>query len=422
MSFTRDELKGVVERHFEDAFSVIHKDLGEWKDSWDQRFKKETQDREALERKVNNLRLGGGAPVLTNVSGEHIFLNSIKSHYPHRSHEMLQGFDYPTYCNAFKKAMRYGMDSLSLDERKAMSVGSDPDGGWMAPGELAMEIIRIENNNSVVRQAARVMTIGAGHLEVPVSLTRPVTGWVGETQARTSTEQGDLGLKRFDVKELFCMPEATQTLIDDSAFPIEQFVSEEIGMAFAEQEDAAFIAGDGLQKPRGFTTMPTSAIADSAGTRPYGTLQHIPTGVSGNWPATDKLIWDLLVDTTAALKPAYRQGAAWMMGVAAKARLRKMKDDQGMPLWHTSVREGEPDMLLGYPVWEAESMPAIAANSYSVAFANWQRAYWVVDRVGVRMLRDPFTNKPYVRWYTTKRVAGGVADSAAIKLIKFATT
>lgn len=392
----------------------------EFKSHYDRRIKSTDEHTAELERKVNLLSVRGDSHALPDgFDPQQEFYQSMKSWYPQRD---ASAVDYGVYRKGFAKYMRRGIDALDLDERKAMTVGVDPEGGYLAPSELAREIIRVESDNSVIRDIARVLPAGAGDVEFPASLTRPAVGWVGETQSRTATETPLLGMKTFTSKELYCMPEATQKLVDDSVFDIEQFLGEEIGLAIAEEEDTQFVAGDGVLTPRGFTTYPTAAVADSAGTRPFGTIEHIATGVAGNWPATDAAIYDKLVDVVAALRPRYRGNAAWVMPTAAIARLRKMKDGQSNPIWQPGMAEGQPDRLLGYPVREAEQMPAVAANSYSVAFADWRRAYWVLDRHGIRILRDPYTSKPFIRFYTTKRVAGGVADSAAIKLLKFAAT
>ncbi len=173
-----------------------------------------------------------------------------------------------------------------------------------------------------------------------------------------------------------------------------------------------------MNKPKGFLTYTTAATDDAA--RAFGTLQYIPTGVADNWPAADGDTANLLIDTVHKLRPAYRQGAVWVMNSTTLSTIRKLKDANVQFLWQNTLVEGQPGMLLGYPVIEAEDIPDIAADSLSVAFGNFDRRYTVVDRMGTRVLRDPYTRKPYVHFYTTKRTGGAVVNSEAIKIIKFA--
>ena len=190
-----------------------------------------------------------------------------------------------------------------------------------------------------------------------------------------------------------------------------------IATEFAYREGAAFVVGTGTNQPKGFLAYATAATADSG--RAFGTLEHVPTGVAGGWPATDAAIYDLLVTTTFKLKAGHRQNARWVMAAAGCERLRKLKDAQNQPIWQPSMAAGQPPMLLGFPVTEAEDMPVVAANSLSLAFGDFNAGYCVVDRIGIRMLRDPFTNKPNVQFYSTKRVGGMLLDSEAIKVVKF---
>lgn len=414
MSFNREDLTEIdqlVGNHVKRTVEPMLDAMEGWQ-------KSAQKSRDELERKMNIARLGS-APSNDGFDPQAVFERSVKSWNPARASELLQGADYSQYKTAFGKYTRFGLDALSMDERKYMQVGSDSDGGFLVTSEFLKEIIRVESNNSVMRRVARIIPMGRGELEVPASLTRPETGWVGETATRSDTDNPSLGKHHFVAKEIYAQPKATQKLLDDSEFDIESFLGEEVGLAFAEAEDLAFISGDGIATPRGFTTYDTAATADA--TRAWGVVQHIATGQAGAWPTTDALIYDKLVDVTTSLRPRYRKNARWIMGTEAINKLRKMKTATTLePLWQPSLTELEPDRLLGYPVVEAEQMPAVGANSLSVAFGDFRRAYWILDRTGVRLLRDPYTDKPFVKFYTTKRVTGGVADSHAIKLLKFA--
>ena len=211
------------------------------------------------------------------------------------------------------------------------------------------------------------------------------------------------------------MPAATSTLLDDSAINIDEWLAQEVETAFAEQESAAFINGDGINKPSGFLTAPTVDEAIWS----WGNLGYVPTGADGTLAPTDGS--DVLIDTIYALKAGYRQNANFVMNRKTQAELRKLKDADGNYLWQAPAGAGQKAMLMGFPLVEAEDMPDIASNSLSIAFGDFRRGYLVVDRLGVRVLRDPYSAKPYVLFYTTKRVGGGVQDFDAIKLVKFGT-
>jgi HK97 family phage major capsid protein len=214
--------------------------------------------------------------------------------------------------------------------------------------------------------------------------------------------------------ELYAMPAATQTLLDDAIVNVDQWIAEEVESAFAEQEGAAFVNGDGTDKPKGFLAYPSVADASWA----WGNIGVLNTGVAGAFAASNPS--DVLVDLVYALKAGYRQNASFVMNRKTQAAVRKFKDSTGNYLWQPPASAGAPATLLGFPLVEAEDMPNIANNAVSIAFGDFRRGYLVVDRAGVRILRDPYSAKPYVLFYTTKRVGGGVQDFAAIKGLKFA--
>jgi HK97 family phage major capsid protein len=218
----------------------------------------------------------------------------------------------------------------------------------------------------------------------------------------------------FPTMELYAMPAATATLLEDSAVNIDEWLAAEVEQAFAVQEGAAFVNGDGSNKPTGFLHYDT--VADASWV--WGKLGHVLTGVDGGFPASDPS--DVLVDLIYALKAGYRQNGSFVMNRKTQAAVRKFKDEGGNYLWQPPAQAGGRASLMTFPVVEAEDMPDIAEDSLSVAFGDFGRGYLVVDRAGVRVLRDPFTAKPYVLFYTTKRVGGGVQDFDAIKVLKFA--
>ena len=267
-----------------------------------------------------------------------------------------------------------------------------------------------------MRSIASIMTVTADAIEGMLDLGEPAAGWVAEVEARSETASPQVGLWRIPVHELFAEPRVSQKLLDDANFDIEAWLAQKLAEKFARAESAAFVSGSGVGMPRGFTTYPTAATGDAS--RPWGTLQHVATGVNGDFAASDPA--DDLIELTYALKAGYRMGATWVMARATAAEVRKLKDEtSGQYLWQPGLAAGSPASLLGYPVVEAEDMPALDDGSLSIAFGNFREGYAIADRLGIRLLRDPYTAKPQVKFYTTKRVGGDVLDFDAVKLLKF---
>lgn len=316
---------------------------------------------------------------------------------------------------AFGAYVRTGeAGGLKRLEAKALSAGSGPDGGYLAPATVEGEILRRLANVSPIRSLATVRTISSGTYKKAFSITGPASGWVAETAARPQGSSPTLAELSFPAMELYAMPAATQTLLDDAIVDIDQWIAEEVESAFAEQEGAAFVNGDGVDKPKGFLAYPT--VADASWS--WGNIGVLNTGVAGAFPASNPS--DVLVDLVYALKAGYRQNASFVMNRKTQGAIRKFKDATGNYLWQPPASAGAPATLLGFPLIEAEDMPNIANNAVSIAFGDFRRGYLVVDRAGVRILRDPYSAKPYVLFYTTKRVGGGVQDFAAVKGLKFA--
>ena len=299
-------------------------------------------------------------------------------------------------------------------ESKALSVGSDPDGGYLVPPETEAAVNRALSTLSPIRAIAGVRQVSGTVYKRPFAISGAAIGWVGETAARPQTSAPTLDSLVFQTMELYAMPAATQALLDDSAVNIDQWLAEEVRLAFAAQEGTAFVTGDGVNKPKGFLAYTT--VANTSWT--WGNVGFIGTGVVGDFPATNAS--DKLIDLMYAVKSGYRANAHFVMNRTTQSVIRKMKDGQGNYLWQPSATPGQPPMLMGFPVAESEDMPDIAANSLSIAFGDFQQGYLIVDRVGIRVLRDPYSAKPYVLFYTTKRVGGGIQDFNAIKLMKFA--
>ncbi len=318
---------------------------------------------------------------------------------------------------AFEAYVRNGeTGNLRTLEAKAMSVGSNPDGGYLVPPEIETQIGQGLKAISPIRGLASVRTISSNVYKKPFMTSGPAVGWVGETDARTQTASPTLDELTFPAMELYAQPAATATLLEDAAVNIDQWLASEVEQVFAIQEGTAFVIGDGSNKPKGFLSYTTVDNASWS----WGNIGYVASGVSGAFPAANPS--DALVDLIYAVKAGYRQNAAFVMNRKTQSAIRKFKDTTGNYLWQPPAAAGGKASLLTFPVIEAEDMPDIAANSLSIAFGDFGRGYLIVDRAGVTVLRDPYSAKPYVLFYVTKRVGGGVQDFDAIKLMKFAAS
>jgi len=343
--------------------------------------------KEANDERLEQIEKRMTSDVITDEKMERIMV--LKNYRP-----SLGGASYSVaqveHKSGFESYIRSGDEhGLRMLEEKAMSSGSDPDGGFLVPEELSNEIGKRLASVSPIRSIASVRQVSASVFKKPFAATGPNVGWVGETDVRPQTATPSLSELQFPTMELYAMPAATSSLLEDSAIDLDAWIAEEVEMAFAEQEGAAFVNGDGINQPAGFLSSP--------------------------------VVSDVLIDTVYALKAGYRQNANFVMNRKTQAELRKLKDGDGNYLWQAPAGAGQQAMLMGFPVVEAEDMPDMGSDTTPIAFGDFRRGYLVVDRAGVRVLRDPYSAKPYVLFYTTKRVGGGVQDFDAIKLIKFGT-
>ncbi len=319
--------------------------------------------------------------------------------------------------SAFNHYMRSGEASgLKALEAKALSRGSGPDGGYLVPLPTEREVLRKLAKFSPIRAISSVREISGASLRRAFSTTGPAAGWVAEADPRPQTNNQQLADMTFPAMELYAMPAATQALLDDAVVDIEQWIAEEVQTAFAEQEGAAFVSGDGVNKPKGFLSY--TSVADASWT--WGNIGYVATGAAGAFAASDPS--DALVNLVYALRAGFRQNGKFVMGRRAQSLVRQFKTTTGDYIWAPPATADAGASLMNFPVVEAEDMPDPAANSLSIAFGDFERGYVVVDRVGIRVLRDPYSAKPYVLFYTTKRVGGGVQNFEAIKLLKFAAS
>jgi HK97 family phage major capsid protein len=318
--------------------------------------------------------------------------------------------------SAWNTYLRRGDESaLNALEVKALSVGSGPDGGYIAPPELDRLIEQRLRQVSPMRAIATVRTTGATVFKKPVSITAAATGWAAESGARAVTASPTLASIDVTAGELFANLAATQTLLDDAYVNVEEWIAEEVEQAFAAQERAAFVSGDGTNKPKGF--LASTIVAEASHT--WDKLGYVASGAAGAFAASNPA--DRIVDLVYTPRAEFRQNGRFVMNRKTLSAIRKLKDSEGRYLWQPES-QGPGATILGYPVTEIEDMPDIAADAYAIAFGDFARGYLIVDRAGVRVLRDPYTNKPYVLFYVTKRVGGAVQNFDAIKLMKFAAS
>ncbi len=290
---------------------------------------------------------------------------------------------------AFDAYVRRGDEAgLRELEAKAFSATAGADGGYLVPPETDNEIGRRVSVVSPMRALSTVRTVSTSVLKKPFATAGLSTGWVAETAARPQTATPQLAELSFPTMELYAMPAATQALLDDAAVDIEAWIAGEVDIVFAEQEGDAFIRGDGVNKPKGFLTY--TAVAENTWT--WGNLGYVATGAAGAWKTTAPS--DTLIDVIYALKAGHRQNGTFMMNRKTQSDVRKFKDADGNYLWRPPASAGQPASLMGFPIAEAEEMPDVGANALAVAFGDFRSGYLVVDRAGVRILRDPYSAKP----------------------------
>ena len=298
-------------------------------------------------------------------------------------------------------------------ELKSISGAVPGDGGYAVPREIDALIASRLKNISPIRAIAQVVQTGTAGYRKLITTGGTASGWVSETATRGETATPNFAEIAPPTGELYANPAASQAMLDDAGFDVQSWLADEIAMEFARAEGAAFINGTGVNQPKGFLKADVSTAGDAA--RAFGSLQYLVSGNATGFNTAPEL---KLIDLVHALKAAHRQGASWVMNSATLAVVRKLKAADGSFLWQPGLMDGQPNRLLGYPVMEAEDMPDVAAGTYPIAFGNFRAGYLIAERSATSILRDPFTNKPFVHFYATKRIGGQVLDSDAIKLLK----
>lgn len=314
------------------------------------------------------------------------------------------------YKKAFGEFVRKGRtEDLEELRVKAGQIGTNEDGGYAIPEDLDRTILTLMKDTSPMRQVCSAMSIGGTTYRKLVDLGGTTSGWVGETDTRTETSTPKFTEISPVIGEIYANPANTQTMLDDVFFNAEAWLTGAVAEEFAKQEGIAFLSGDGANKPKGILSYPSAAVKD--GTRPFGTIEQIAPATAG------AIAGDDLINAIYGLKPQHRGNAVWMLNRKTVATIRKLKDAEGNYIWQPGLQQGQPSSLMGYGITENEDMADLAAGKIAVIFGDFRRAYVIVDRMGIRTLRDPYTHKPYVHFYTTKRVGGMLQDSEAIKLL-----
>lgn len=301
-----------------------------------------------------------------------------------------------------------------------MSVGSDPDGGYFVLPTFSTTMTQKLWDVTAMRRLSRVETVLSGsQWEEPIDNDQVESGWVGENDPRPATKSPKIGKLKVPLNEAYAMPPVTQTLLDSVGFDLGGWLLNKISDKFGRDEGTAFLAGDGVGKPMGMLSYPTSTATDD--TRPWGTIQYIATGQAGDLPTENP--GDPLKSLVWALRAPYRPGAAFLLNSNTMSRIDKLKDGFGNYLLRPGLTTGAPSMLLGYPVEiDDVAMPDIGANAFAIAFGNFKRAYVIIDRIGLKLIIDPLTQKPLVLYYCYRRVGGALANSEAVKLLKFSAS
>lgn len=329
--------------------------------------------------------------------------------------------EYKNYKSAFFKWARKGrLEALDDAERKSMLAGDDANGGYMLPPPTVGRIVKKIFELSPIRQIASVVSISTQALDGLYDNDEASVGYVGEIAARTTTATPTLGKYRLEAFEIYANPKISQTLIDDAAYDVEGWLADKIANKLARFEGAEFVTGSGVNAIKGFTKYTLTATADGA--RTWGQIEKIKTGVNGDFAASAP--GDKIFDLTQAFKPAYLNNAKWVTTREVIGKVRKFKGaTTGDYLWQPGLQAGMSDKLLGYSIVMAQDLPALSTYAATSApclwLADWTEAYTIVDRMGIRTIRDNLTDKPNVQFYSTRRVGGGVLNFEAIKVLTF---
>ena len=318
----------------------------------------------------------------------------------------------PEYTSQFLAYMRTGAESQQLSEVRAAATKTNGEGGFLAPVEWDRTITGSLKQVSAIRQYASVQSISGAGFTKTFSNRNVGSGWVGETAARPETTTPALTSLAFPLGEIYANPAASQGLIDDAEVDIEQWLADEVSLEFDRQEGIAFLSGDGVNKPHGILGYVTGGA--HASRHPFGAIQTVNSG------AAAALTGDGILNLIYALPEEFQGNARLFMNRTTAGAARRLKDGQNNYLWQPSFEAGQPATLAGVPIVHLPGMPAVGASAVAALYGDMQMTYQIVDRIGIRVLRDPYTNKPFVHFYTTKRVGGGVKNPEPMRAMVIA--
>jgi HK97 family phage major capsid protein len=381
----------------------------------------EKKEREELEARINREGIKAtseaGAKAELELKDFNTFLKS-NAAARKQAFEPMDANGYQKYKEAFESFMRKSERLLSADEMKTLSVGSDPDGGYFVTPDIGGQIVKRVYETSPMRQHASVQVISTDALEGIEDLNEAGAGYAGEQAQGSDTTTPQVGKWRIPVYWIDTEPKATQQLLDDAAVNMEAWLADKVGDKLGRFENAEFIAGS-IGNIRGLVDYTTAADAGAGVT--WGSIGRVDSGLNGDFMADANKPVDRLFDLIGTLKNEYMANAKWFTRRSVVVKMRKFKDTTNQYLWQPSLVAGQPEVFMGHAVVRMDDMPTLATNSLSLAFGDMARAYQIVDRQGIRVLRDQYTSKPFVKFYTTKRVGGGVINFEAIKLMRFTT-
>lgn len=364
-----------------------------------------------IEAKAGRLAIAGGGADESKLAAEAMLFHKTRAaaHGQLKAGVIVRPEDVSTdefkaYAEAYGLYLRRGEGAV---EQKTMSVGSDPDGGFFVMPAVAGRMLTIVYETSPMREMATVETIGTDSIEFPIDEDEADCGWVGETNERNGNGgTPQVGVQKISVHEIYAKPKATTKLLEDASIDVGGWLERKIGEKFARTEASSFITGNGVKKPRGILTYENGTVR--------GKIEQINSGSAAS------VTFDGLINTVSALKEPYHPGATWLMRRATEGSVMLLKDLNGQYLWRPALEAGKPSTLLGYTVRHAADMSGVAANALAIAFGNFKAGYTIVDRLGVSVLRDPYSAKPFVEFYARKRVGGDVTNFEAFKIHKIA--
>lgn len=393
--------------------------LSEQKDKWNAEFKAYTDRVDEMEKKLGR----PGGPGEKKAESLEIELKGFNDHRASvaAAHgrtltpvnlEAMMG-----YKSAYARALTADPRALTGEEVKALQVGVQPDGGYLVPADTTGRIVTRVFETSPIRQIANVQGISGTELKGIVDRDQAgAIQWGSETTAPSDSTTPQIGEWLIPVHEGRVMPKASQQILEDASIDIEAWLARKVADRIARGENDSFVNGTGVGRPRGFATYTTAATADSS--RAWGQMEHIATANNGDFPSSAAA--DVLFDLIGAFNPRYLTNARFVTRREVITKIRKFKGaTTGDYLWQPGLQAGAPDRILGYPITIAMDMPTLATGSLSLAFGDFMEGYQIVDRIGLTTLRDPFTAKPYVLFYTRVRIGGAVVDFDAIKFVKF---